>query len=96
MKQPSWTTQVRGGGKDGPATGGRGDEAAAVKAGSWGARVKLDVQKAILGLATHPIDAQASGRIRGVKVVSHIYTCIYLYLYIHIYSYTHVYTYIYG
>mgnify|MGYP001806789564 CR=1 FL=1 len=53
-------------GKDGP---GRG----ASSASGWGSRVKLDVQKAILGLACHVVDAQlmvltADGQLRGYAI----------------------------
>ncbi|GLC75697.1 hypothetical protein PLESTF_001674900 [Pleodorina starrii] len=54
------------GGGPGGGGGGRGS-------GGWGTRVKLDVQKAILGLACHPLDAQllvltADGQLRGYAV----------------------------
>ncbi|KAG2445523.1 hypothetical protein HXX76_000138 [Chlamydomonas incerta] len=52
--------------KDGPSR-------AASSASGWGARVKLDVQKAILGLACHVVDAQlmvltADGQLRGYAI----------------------------
>ncbi|KAG2431967.1 hypothetical protein HYH02_013183 [Chlamydomonas schloesseri] len=58
---------ARDGGKDG------GPSRAASSASGWGSRVKLDVQKAILGLACHVVDAQlmvltADGQLRGYAI----------------------------
>ncbi|GLI65745.1 hypothetical protein VaNZ11_009346 [Volvox africanus] len=65
---PAGTGGPPGGPSGGSATSGRGGS-------SWGTRVKLDVQRAILSLACHHIDAQllvltADGQLRGYGIAS--------------------------